>query len=77
VDGNHRRLCPCEVDAGIAPAPEAPTGPMCQGDSSSFNAGWGPCSTYSPGETNYSWCPYDCTGGLCANQVCSQCGECS
>jgi hypothetical protein len=53
----------------------------CQGDSNTFNAGWGKCPTYAkgyqgPGYKNHYWCPHDKSGGLSAQQVCPECGQC-
>jgi hypothetical protein len=51
--------------------------PGCQGDSSSWNAGWGLCPTYAEGQSNHNWCDQDSKNGFLAEQVCSECGKCA
>lgn len=55
------------------------TTPLCQGDRLTFDIGYGDCSTYAPGEYNEYYCGFDLDqdSGLYAEQVCSECGECS
>ena len=51
---------------------------QCIGDASTWNSGFGPCSTYGPGEANDGHCSdhdqFDPSQS--ASQVCPQCGEC-
>jgi len=79
--------------ASPAPAPEWPDGypdgssnasdyydPSlvdCQGDSGTWDAGWGPCSTYAEGQANHDYCTMDAVNRLFAIDVCPQCGGCS
>jgi outer membrane biosynthesis protein TonB len=60
-----------------SPEPTPPPMPTCQGDSATWDAGWGLCATYAEGESNHSWCTGDCVDGLCAIEVCEECGQCS
>jgi len=41
-----------------------------------FDAGYGNCATYAPGNINHSWCPhdYDSDSQKWASQVCTECG---
>jgi len=58
--------------------------PTCSGDANSWNAGYGPCTSYAASANyNHNFCPYDyCMPGtpcemLYAHDVCPQCGQCS
>jgi len=60
-------------------APTAPTSPptACK-DLPGWDAGYGNCSTYATGESNYGWCSMDMgPDGNFANQVCFECGTCT
>jgi len=59
------------------PPPSSPSRDSCQGDSSTWNAGYGSCSTYGPGAGNEAWCDSDSSGDLFAQDVCEECGQCA
>lgn len=48
----------------------------CIGDGSSFDAGWGNCSTYMEGLDNHDHCGEDSLNGTYASQACPECGRC-
>jgi len=48
----------------------------CLDNSETWTAGFGLCATYGP-TGSYAYCGEDCQNGLCAYQVCPQCGKCS
>jgi hypothetical protein len=50
---------------------------QCVGDRSTYDAGFGGCSTYTVG-ANGDWCEHDVdSNGHVAEDVCSECGKCS
>jgi len=49
--------------------------PTCSGDENSWNAGYGPCTSYAG--MNHGYCSMDMSEGLYARDVCPQCGQCS
>jgi len=49
--------------------------PTCSGDANSWNAGYGPCTSYAG--MNHGYCSMDMSEGLYARDVCPQCGQCS
>jgi hypothetical protein len=59
-----------------APPTPAPTQPVCVGDSSTWNGGWGGCDTYYSGSSNYNWCSIDFDSPYYASEVCDGCGAC-
>jgi len=61
----------------LPPPPSVPSRDSCQGDSSTWDAGFGGCSTYAPGESNDFFCDSDLSGGLYAQEACEECGQCS
>lgn len=50
--------------------------PPCQDDYTTWNAGFGGCTTYGIGEKNNPQCATDALRGYRADQVCPQCGAC-
>merc|ERR1719411_401053 len=48
----------------------------CQGDRSTFNPGWGGCSTYAEGGDNDGYCSSEKDNGILAMDACSECGKC-
>lgn len=52
----------------------------CQGNAATWNASYGNCASYSPGErpSNYLWCndDFDSNQTLYASEACSECGAC-
>jgi len=68
-------------EPGVNPSPE-PTKPTCGGDPSTFDAGFGACSTYCPPGGNMAYCSGDIgksgpNTGKSAASVCQECGTCS
>jgi hypothetical protein len=53
-----------------------PTVISCLGDRNTWNAGYGDCTTYAPGQGNADYCG-DTSGGLSGYQACSECGTCA
>jgi hypothetical protein len=49
---------------------------ICLGDPTTWNAGYGNCTTYVPGLVNHYRCNNDTYSGLYAEQVCQECGQC-
>ena len=50
----------------------------CVGDFTTWSVGRnGSCKAYAPGEPNNLFCSSDCVDGLCAFQVCHECGICA
>jgi extracellular elastinolytic metalloproteinase len=51
--------------------------PACNGDRDDWDAGHGGCSTYNEGGFNAMFCGSDCDeNGVCALDVCAECGLC-
>jgi hypothetical protein len=74
----YQDLQPCTTTTTSTTTTPNETGKTCQGDSDTWNAGWGLCHTYAPGETNNYWCDKDQgPNGLYAQDVCSECGVCT
>merc|ERR1719428_1138568 len=72
----HPRQRPRANISQIQKKSSSASGAPCQADSTTWDAGYGPCPTYAPGAYNNYWCPYDMKDGLFAEQVCSECGKC-
>jgi len=53
-----------------SPAPQPLPSELCPGDSDTWDAGYGSCSSYAPGEDNNGWCDLDEADGLLASQAC-------
>jgi len=49
----------------------------CLSDHRTWSTTYGDCDTYLTGASNHDYCAQDYAGGLCANQVCPGCGECT
>lgn len=62
--------------ASSAPSP-VPTQLECQGSRASWDAGWGLCTSYAPGNSNHGYCGQDSDGKTTASETCSECGECA
>jgi len=63
----HQDLAKCDEDNQV---------PECKGNRSTWNAGWGACSTYVEGNVNHLFCSKDISNGLKAEEVCSECQLC-
>jgi len=50
---------------------------LCLDNKETWDAGFGGCATYGPTSSSFAYCGEDCINGLCAFQVCPQCGQCS
>jgi hypothetical protein len=74
----YQDLQPCSTTTTSTTTTPNETGKTCQGDSDTWNAGWGLCDTYAAGASNHYWCDKDVgPNGLYAQDVCSECGACT
>jgi hypothetical protein len=53
------------------------TVPPCAGDATTWDAGYGGCSTYWNFGSNANFCRSHSSGGLNASEVCPECGSCA
>merc|ERR1712217_450451 len=55
---------------------ETKTAPVCQGDASTWDGGYGGCANYAVDASEHNYCGDDSDQGFLANEVCVQCGVC-
>jgi len=58
------------VECGVCQAP------LCQGDASTWDAGYGSCANYAVDASEHEYCGHDHDQGFSATQVCVECGVC-
>jgi hypothetical protein len=68
--------CLASDDPTPAPAP-TPDPWACQGDHTTWDAGFGGCEVYSSDQVNSGYCELDKDGGLSAAKCCPECNQCT